>query len=536
MLTKEKKSIIELMEQAFNENNSFVLSGGAGSGKTHSLKEFINKLYVKNPFARIACITYTNVATQEISERCQAHDKNLHISTIHSFLWENIKNYKRQLSDTFIELLEKEKIKKKEDIIESNIKDKEIVYNGIYRKIDEGIIFHDDLLILADAMFTQYPLLNKIFCDKYDYVLIDEYQDTNQYVINIFINIIRNYKEKTKFAFFGDSMQAIYSHGVGNLCKYINEGLIVEIKKENNYRCSQSVIDLCNKIRIDNISQQPSNQDASGKLQNKEGKAYFIYGDNLQSFKNSDEYKKIFENRDPDKTLYLTHNLISQEAGFNTLLRVYKNRSSQDRLIGEGKDELAKKLEQLAEILYYYENQQYADFIQTIQFNKENFTKHECKVQLQTWANKFKDNSLTIDQAIDIMKEIIPVQDDRIDITSTLYKEVKKILFQEVKNLYLYEIEKTPYSTQHSIKGAEFDNVFVILDNGKWKLYNFVKMFEDIDNINKNSSEIILRTLKLFYVCISRTKNNLAVFMDTPSKIVIDKASKLFGKDFVIHI
>ena len=61
------------------------------------------------------------------------------------------------------------------------------------------------------------------------------------------------------------------------------------------------------------------------------------------------------------------------------------------------------------------------------------------------------------------------------------------------------------FSTQHNIKGAEFDNVFLVLDNGNWSQYNFEYLFD-----NRTDKESVLeRTRKIFYVCCTRAKKNL---------------------------
>ena len=130
-------TIIQQIESVLKSNNSFVLSGGAGSGKTHSLQEIINSIYRKEPKAKIACITFTEVASNEIAERCKTSDRDLWVSTIHKFLWENIKNYKSQLKKELIELIKAAKISYREEVdIEEALKDKIIDY-GISKKISE---------------------------------------------------------------------------------------------------------------------------------------------------------------------------------------------------------------------------------------------------------------------------------------------------------------------------------------------------------------------------------------------------------------
>ncbi|MGR5879173.1 UvrD-helicase domain-containing protein [Bacillus pacificus] len=62
--------------------------------------------------------------------------------------------------------------------------------NGIqykeYNQIKNGIISHDEVLELANYMFKTHPLLCDLLKDKYQFIFIDEYQDTSSLVIEIF--------------------------------------------------------------------------------------------------------------------------------------------------------------------------------------------------------------------------------------------------------------------------------------------------------------------------------------------------------------
>lgn len=516
-------TIVQQIESALENNKSFVLSGGAGSGKTHSLKEVINSIYGSNPNAKIACITFTEVASNEIAERCKNTDRNLWVSTIHKFLWENIKNYKPQLKKELIELIKADKISYHDDNdIEEVLKDKVVDY-GISRKISEGLIWHDDLLLIAKEMFAKYKLLNKIFSDKYDYVFIDEYQDTSKDVIEIFINMIKS-NIRTKFGFFGDSMQAIYETGIGSLTEYVQDNTITEIKKADNYRCSVAVIELCNKIRNDGIIQKPSNIE-NGEIKNKPGCAVFVYSDNdLNAFEQSDLYNEIFENISPDKELYLTYKLISKKHNFIDLLNAYieaYGSHGREKLMGENKDDIAKFLNRMAELIYLYKSGRYNEFIQKTSFDLKS---HSFKLELRN-AIETAISEKDIEWTVNFMAEkklLIP--NDNLKDNMELWNKVKTINFEQAMNIYNLETDHTPYSTQHGVKGAEFNNVLVVLDNGNWFKYNFNKLF---------SPEPPLLTLKLFYVCISRAKNNLAVFMQNPDKQVLLKAIEWFGEENV---
>src|SRR5690554_4763560 len=110
----EKINEEELVLKCIEEGRNFLLSGGAGSGKTYSLVKVISAIFDKNPRTRIACITYTNVAVHEI--RSRANFENLSVSTIHDFLWSNVRQFQSDLKETLVELIQ-------EDIIKTSHKD-----------------------------------------------------------------------------------------------------------------------------------------------------------------------------------------------------------------------------------------------------------------------------------------------------------------------------------------------------------------------------------------------------------------------------
>ena len=89
----------------------------------------------------------------------------------------------------------------------------------------------------------------------------------------------------------------------------------------------------------------------------------------------------------------------------------------------------------------------------------------------------------------------------------------------------------TPFSTQHKTKGDEFDNVLVILDNGRWNDYNFGYLF-----LNSGTESVLKRTQKIFYVCCTRARENLAVYYHNPAPNVIAKAKEWFGEANVISL
>jgi DNA helicase II / ATP-dependent DNA helicase PcrA len=112
-----------------------------------------------------------------------------------------------------------------------------------------------------------------------------------------------------------------------------------------------------------------------------------------------------------------------------------------------------------------------------------------------------------------------------------VYNRVKSVKFNEFQNLYNYLEGMTPFSTQHKTKGDEFDNVLVILDNGRWNDYNFGYLF-----LNSGTESVLKRTQKIFYVCCTRARENLAVYYHNPAPNVIAKAKEWFGEANVISL
>jgi DNA helicase-2/ATP-dependent DNA helicase PcrA len=127
-------------------------------------------------------------------------------------------------------------------------------------------------------------------------------------------------------------MQSIYEDGIGNLDDYKGdeEGTVKEVKKEQNRRNPQQIIDLANKLRTDGIQQIPSTDSTAPNMLNgtiKQGKVLFLYSsaDDLGIIRQylTDNFRWDFNNSKETKELNLTHNLIAGKAGFRTLMNIY---------------------------------------------------------------------------------------------------------------------------------------------------------------------------------------------------------------------
>ena len=102
-MDSQKLNPVDRIAELFSGGENFVLQGGAGSGKTESLKRVVQKILKANPSLRIACITHTNKAADEIADRVSGDIK---VSTIHSFLGEFISPFKKNIQQVFPKLFE----------------------------------------------------------------------------------------------------------------------------------------------------------------------------------------------------------------------------------------------------------------------------------------------------------------------------------------------------------------------------------------------------------------------------------------------
>lgn len=324
-LEREVIDILSLIEKKQN----FLLSGGAGSGKTYSLVSLLKKVSEKYPKVRIACITYTNAAALEIRDRC--HIGNLYVSTIHDFLWDNIRQFQVELRKILCEIVNDPNGKIQNPLSDDEeefqlLDDIQITYKE-YTRILKGEISHDEVLIIAKKMFETYPKLCKIVCSKYPFIFVDEYQDTSPLVIEILLESLQKVVEPSIVGFFGDSMQSIYDEGIGDIENYIKTGRVTKIEKKQNRRNPQKVIELANKLRTDGLMQQASDDANAPNMENgviKKGSVKFLYGNDLKMAYSSEFMKDWnFENSKQTKELRLTHTLIAGEAHFEELYNIY---------------------------------------------------------------------------------------------------------------------------------------------------------------------------------------------------------------------
>ena len=494
MATNPIINAIEQCKKCIDKKRSFVLQGGAGSGKTESLKELLIYINQTNPKAKVMCITHTNVAVNEILSRT---GNAFPVSTIHSFLNSLIKDYKKNIHTVIGELFYIPEFianKKAEEISEKDYKKNEherykklyekyadkhyqmtresvakvvgkrdydkdpeafnkILNDGIKiinNKIEEDIVSkdyssigyndtnfdnvkdltfgHDGLLKVFHLLINKYPLLSKMIADRYDYIFIDEYQDTNVDIVCDLIQISQ--KKELTLCLFGDSMQSIYSDGVGNVDEYIGDSLI-SIPKPDNYRCAYEIIEFINPLRLDGLKQKVAlKRNANGEIETEEsrhGFAKVLYSiSEKPTFHSSEEEKNAYQSKidaliikakeycPTAKILMLTNKAIAEKNHFKNLYKVFDDRFTD---VGDHMEKYLSSIQVLefCDICNAYLRGEYNALIKSLRLNGYAIQSLSDKKEISDlMASIVTNENLSIWQAIELAekKKLIKLSDN----------------------------------------------------------------------------------------------------------------------------
>ena len=116
----------------------------------------------------------------------------------------------------------------------------------------------DDLLMLTFQLFRDNEDIRKKYADRFDFILVDEYQDTNHVQMSIVMQLC---KEKQRVCAVGDDSQSIYSFRGANIDNILNYQKQLKgsklFKLEQNYRSTQTIVEAANSLIRHNRNQIP---------------------------------------------------------------------------------------------------------------------------------------------------------------------------------------------------------------------------------------------------------------------------------------
>ena len=606
-------------EKAVNHiDGPMLVLAGAGSGKTKVLTSRIAKLIENgvSPY-NILAITFTNKAAKEMKDRVfrliGSSANNIQISTFHSLGLKILKdNYsllgydrnftiidsddvltiiKKILKDLNLskELYNPREIKNKISSAKNEMMgvdsfsrvefDHNVVevYRLYQKKLRNGnSVDFDDLLVLPIKLFKNYPNLLNQYQERYKYILIDEYQDTNeaQYTFSKLLSA----KYRNIFV-VGDNDQAIYAFRGANYKNILNfEKDYPEAKTillEENYRSTKTILNAANCVIKNNKERKDknlwSNNEEGNKIkykvvENEKEEASFVadsikelidkgikeediavlYRTNAQSrvieeemLKKNIKYRIVgsfyFYNRKEIKDLLCYLRLINNHKDDVSFLRVI---NTPKRGIGE------KTLDNLTNIA----TEEGVSLYEAITSGKE----LEFKKLVEELTSDSENLSLTelIDTILDksgMKKEYSSSKllEDEIRLENlNEFKSITKSYEEEYGSAtlsdFLDEIslvsdmsehqegnDRVSLMTVHSVKGLEYDYVFIVgMEEGIFPHYNA---------INYGGNAEIEEERRLCYVAITRAKKDLTI-TSAKSRMLFGNTTRNMPSRFIEEI
>ncbi len=305
MLEDNKSYLKDLNEAQLNavlktDGPSMVIAG-AGSGKTRVLTYKIVHLINNSvdPF-EILALTFTNKAAKEMKLRIssmigESESKNIWMGTFHSvfakilrfeahkigftsdFTIYDVQDSERLISSIIKEKnLDKDIYKSKsirnrisslknsfitvngyfsnDDLVESDNLSRKPETGNVYKEYNERLVKSnsmdfDDLLMKTNELINNHPEVLAKYQEKFKYILVDEYQDTNhsQYLI------VKSLSDKYQnICVVGDDAQSIYSFrgaNINNIINFRNDYDNVEVfRLEQNYRSTKNIVNAANSV------------------------------------------------------------------------------------------------------------------------------------------------------------------------------------------------------------------------------------------------------------------------------------------------
>ncbi len=578
---------------------------GAGSGKTKVLThkiayEIANGVRPWN----ILAITFTNKAASEMKERIEKligdAAKDLWMGTFHSICVKILRRYIDRIgykTDFVIFDTSDQKTLIKECIKALKVDDKLFTDRGVLTEISNGknellepkaygvkyagdfrrekiaelyelyqqklkennALDFDDIINLTIKILTENPDVLDYYTEKFQYVLVDEYQDTNKAQFMLVSMLASKYGNITAV---GDNDQGIYSFRGADISNILNferdfPGTKI-IKLEQNYRCTGNILKAANAV----IKHNENKYDKKLWTQNEEGKIPCIYNgedeydearyivEQIEHLKREEYYKNsdfVVLYRMNAQSRAIEDILMREGLPYKVIggLKFYERKEIKDiiaylRLIHNTADNLSLKriinepkrgigktsLEKVQEIsensgipMYeiikdadkYELSRVYAysrEFIEQIEYLREQKDKIKISDLIKETLNKTGytkalelENSVEAETRIENLEEFLTVaiEFEEQEADNTLAEFLENItLSSDIDGMEDQE-DSVTLMTLHSAKGLEFPVVFLVgMEEGIFPGYKSI-----------GEPQALEEERRLFYVGITRAKQYL---------------------------
>ena len=606
-------------EKAVNHiDGPMLVLAGAGSGKTKVLTSRIANLIENgvSPY-NILAITFTNKAAKEMKDRVfrliGSSANNIQISTFHSLGLKILKDnysllgYDRNFtiidSDdvlTIIKKILKDLNLSKELYNQREIKNKissaknemmgvdsfsrvEFDHNvvEVYRLYQKNLkngnsVDFDDLLVLPIKLFKNYPNLLNEYQERYKYILIDEYQDTNeaQYTFSKLLSA----KYRNIFV-VGDNDQAIYAFRGANYKNILNfEKDYPEAKTillEENYRSTKTILNAANCVIKNNKERKDknlwSNKEEGNKIkykvvENEKEEASFVadsikelidkgikeediavlYRTNAQSrvieeemLKKNIKYRIVgsfyFYNRKEIKDLLCYLRLINNHKDDVSFLRVINTpkRGIGEKTIDNLTNIATEEGESLYEAITSGKELEFKKLIEELTRDSENLSLTELidtildksGMKKEYSSSKLLEDEIRLEN-LNEFKSITKSYEEEYG-SATLSDFLDEISLVSDMSEHQEGNDRVSLMTVHSVKGLEYDYVFIVgMEEGIFPHYNA---------INYGGNAEIEEERRLCYVAITRAKKDLTI-TSAKSRMLFGNTTRNMPSRFIEEI
>lgn len=529
---------------------------------------------------RVAVITYTKAARDEIIRRTQ-FDPIIAVSTIHAFAWSVIGGFNHDIREwlrvklalDIADLEAKEKTGRKgtkasiERIADIAAKTRRLerldsircfVYSPDSDNRSRDSLSHSEVLSITGAFIQNKPVLRDMLKDGYPFILVDESQDTNKNIVDALFSLQASHPNKIALGLLGDMMQRIYGDGKAGLGDELPADWAKPVKRLN-FRCPRRIVRLINKIReaTDKQVQLPCSKAIEGHVR------MFILPANTHDKPGVEEQiRKQMEVVTGDsswalpggsKDLILEHRMAARRLRFDELFVALSSYTpfytglldgtlpaltlfSEQvlPLIDADQDKFA-----VARIMRKCSPLLSAETLEKAQDESRQLAlAAAAAAALQAVG---KDSSATfgkllnevartgIFQIPDVLRGAIgvaastePLTNDEDEQRSDRDKAIEQFLgvpFVQIRPYLDYVSHAATFDTHQGVKGLEFPNVLVIMDDTEAR--GFLFKYEKLFGGSSGEDSTTAATRRLFYVTCSRAARSLCLvaYSENPDRV-----------------
>jgi DNA helicase-2/ATP-dependent DNA helicase PcrA len=443
----------------------------------------------------------------------------------------------------------------------------ELGYAGVSG--EQVTLRHEDVLTLMIQALAM-PKFRRVLTARYPVLLIDEYQDTDAAFVDALKTWFFDQGEGPLIGLFGDHWQKIYGDG----CGLVEHAVLEVINKNANFRSVDAIVQVLNRMRPA-LPQMVSDHEAPGEARvfhtnNWTGLRRTGHGGGHWTGDTSPEAARAYCQHvkarlsdegwdlsvEKTKILMLSHSVLAREQGYASIPPIYGQYN--DPWLKKDDPHIKFLSDHLEPACAAFEAQRHGEMFECFGAGMPRIRRHQDKM---AWSESMNElvalrQTGSIGDVIDFiaaqqhmrlpvaveereqkLAEVGAEPDEGESRRVTQLRKLRAVPYTELIALERFIDGHTPFATKHGVKGAQFENVLVIIGRG-WNKYNFAQTLEWIDvGPPAGKQGFFENNRNLLYVACSRPKVRLALlFTQILSANAMEKLTQWFGANNIIAL